>query len=250
MAERRGTVWLLLGMLAWVVVAIIGSLAMWGMLALIDGILGRRGINAIPHPSRLVFTLLGGYGFHGTLLLGALRQGRRIGSGDWRAGVGVRRIKHKRLIVLFCVGMIFWLIGMLALTSAVPALREFMKSMTPEFLMADLGDASPGVMALLLVLVVVMAPVAEELFFRGWLWEALCRRGHGVTTTAVLTAIPWLLLHGIESPGRILFLLPAAVIFPLARHLGGGVLASLTVHFTNNLSVVLVQAIAMLVGHE
>ena len=144
--------------------------------------------------------------------------------------------------------MIGWLVGVMALTAAIPALRDYMKSMTPEFLMSDLGDASPGTVALLLGLVVVLAPVAEELFFRGWLWEASRRRGNAVVTTACLTAIPWLLLHGIESPGRILVLIPAAVIFSFARQMGGGVLASLTVHVTNNTTAVVIQAIAAQFG--
>jgi membrane protease YdiL (CAAX protease family) len=216
----------------------------WGVLFAL------RRSGAVAEPSGLVYTLLGGYGFHGTLLLGGLWQGRRLGGGDWRAGIGANRIRGKAWIALFCVLMVGWLMVVLALTAAIPALHDFMKSMTPEFLMSDLAEASPGVMGLLLALVVILAPVAEECFFRGWLWEASRRRGHAIVTTACLTAVPWLLLHGIESPGRILFLLPAAVIFSLARQMGGGVLASLTVHITNNLSVVLVQATAALLGPQ
>jgi membrane protease YdiL (CAAX protease family) len=247
-AERRGTVFLLLGMVAWVLAAVVGTLAVWGVLTLAPYVLRR--IVVVPEPSRLVYTLLGGYGFHGTLLLGALWQGRRLGMGSWRAGLSVGPVRRKAWIALFCVMMIGWLIGVIALTAAIPALRDYMKSMTPEFLISDLGDASPGIVGLLLGLVVIVAPMAEELFFRGWLWEASRRRGNAVVTTAVLTAIPWLLLHGIESPGRILVLLPAAVIFSFARQMGGGVLASLTVHVTNNMSVALVQVAAALVGHE
>jgi hypothetical protein len=248
MAERRGTVFLLLGMLAWIFAAVAGTMAVWGVTSLASGVLRRAGVNE-PEPSGLVYTLLGGYGFHGTLLLGALWQGRRLTGGDWREGVGVRRIRRIGWIALFALIMISWLIGVLALTAAIPALHDFMKSMTPEFLMSDLGAASLGVMVLLVVLVVIVAPMAEEIFFRGWLWEASRQRGHSVATTACLTAIPWLLLHGIEAPGRILFLLPAAVMFSLARQMGGGVLASLMVHVANNMSVVLVQVAATLVDH-
>jgi membrane protease YdiL (CAAX protease family) len=244
MAERRGTVFLLLGMLAWVMAAAAGTMAVWGVLL----VLRRSGVVA--EPSLLVSTLLGGYGFHGTLLLAGLWQGRRLGGGDWRAGIGATWIRRKGWIALFCVAMVGWLTVVLVLTAAIPALHDFMKSMTPEFLMSDLGEAGPGVLALLLALVVVLAPAAEECFFRGWLWEASRRRGHAIVTTACLTAVPWLLLHGIESPGRILFLVPAAVMFSFARQMGGGVLASLTVHVTNNLSVVLVQSVAALIGGE
>lgn len=250
MAERRGSVFLLLGMLAWVFAAVAGTLAVWGLLTVGYWALRRAGVDVGPAPSGLVYTLLGGYGFHGTLLLGGLWQGRRLAGGDWREGIGARRVRHIGRIALLAVAMIGWLLGVLALTAAIPALHDFMKSMTPEFLMSDLGDASPEVLALLVTLVVLVAPMAEETFFRGWLWEASSRRGHAIATTACLTAIPWLLLHGIESPGRMLFLLPAAVVFSLARQTGGGVLASLSVHVANNMSVVLVQVVAMLFGHQ
>jgi membrane protease YdiL (CAAX protease family) len=219
-------------------------MAVWGVL------LALHRTGAIAEPSALVSTLLGGYGFHGTLLLAGLWQGRRVGGGDWRAGIGANWIRRKGWVALLCVVTVGWLMTVLSLAAAIPALHDFMKSMTPEFLMSDLGEASPAVMALLLVLVAILAPVAEECFFRGWLWEASRRRGHAIVTTACLTAVPWLLLHGIESPGRILFLLPAAVIFSFARQMGGSVFASLTVHMTNNLSVVAVQAAAALLGPQ
>jgi len=239
-AERRRTIFLLLGMLAWVAAAIGGTLLVWGAVALGAFGLRRLGSNAVPQPTPLVFTLAGGFGFHGTLLLGALWQGRRLGN----SGLGIGPIRRVGLIALLCALTIFWLAGLIALTAAIPALHDFMKSMTPEFFLAEIADAGALVTTLLLTLVVILAPVAEELFFRGWLWEALRRRGQTVPITACLTAIPWLLLHGIESPWRILFLIPAAVIFAFARQLGGGVLASLTVHVTNNLAIVLVQVLA------
>jgi membrane protease YdiL (CAAX protease family) len=91
--------------------------------------------------------------------------------------------------------------------------------------------------------------VSEELFFRGWLWEGLRRRGQTMFMTACLTATPWLLLHGIDAPGRILVLLPTAVIISFARYYGGGVRASLAVHMTNNGAAVLMQTVSVLFGH-
>jgi len=248
MAERRGTIFLLLGMLAWVAAAIVATLVAWGIVSVSWSVLHRFQIDAVPEPGPLVKTFLGACGFHGTLLFGALLQGKRLVGGGWFSGIGIHRIGRAPLIALLCFTMICWLVLIFALAAAFPALRELMQSMTPEFLLTELESASPAAIASLVVLVMVVAPVAEEFFFRGWLWEASRRRGHSVVVTATLTAIPWLLLHGVEAPGRILFILPAAVIFSTARHLGGGVLASLTVHLTNNLGVLLVQAVPRLLG--
>jgi membrane protease YdiL (CAAX protease family) len=151
--------------------------------------------------------------------------------------------------VLSCSAMIAWLIGFIGLTATFPALNEFARSVTPDIL-ANLERGGPGILAFKIVLVAMLAPVSEELFFRGWLWEVLRQRGHTVLTTSSMTAIPWLLLHGIDSPGRILFLVPAAVIFSLARYKGGSVLASLAVHMTNNLAAVSLPLIGGLFGNE
>ena len=247
---QRGTTFLLLGMMAWIVAGFLGAAAAAAILGIGLVLLNRiPGFAIVPQSSRVVTVLIAAAAFQGTLLLGALRQGRRAGGGDRDAGLGVRPIRRGGRVALLCVVMIIWLLAFILLAAAIPALREFAKSVTPDAL-SGLGEGGPVVIVLRAALVVVLAPLSEELFFRGWLWEALRRRGHGFTTTAGLTAVPWLLLHGIDAPGRILFLIPAAVVFSLARQQGGGVLASLSVHVTNNATAVLMQAIAALFGHQ
>jgi membrane protease YdiL (CAAX protease family) len=247
-AERRGTFFLLLGMLAWIAAGFAGALLTAGLWAGGAVLLrGPLGYSSVPMPSQLAFVLIATTGFQGTLLLAAWWQGRRAGNGDRQAGLGIGPIRHPGTIVWLCVAMVGWLIVFVILADAIPALREFARSVTPESLFG-LGGGGPGIVALKVVLVTMLAPASEELLFRGWLWEAVRRRGHAVVMTAVLTATPWLLLHGIDQPGRILFLLPAAVIFSIARHRGGGVLASLTVHVSNNSTAVLMQAVAEYLG--
>jgi len=243
MPGRRGTIVLSLVMLAWIAAAFAGGAIAAGLLAA-GSVLLRAvpGLAAIPAPGQIVYVLIAASGFQGTLLLGALWQGRRAGGGDWRAGVGARPIRHARPIVLLCAATIGWLFSFIGLAATFPALNEFAKSVTPGIL-SDLEHGGPVVVVLKIALVAVLAPVSEELFFRGWMWEALRQRGYAGAMTSVLTAVPWLLLHGIDSPGRILFLIPAALIFSLARYVGGSVLASLAPHLTNNLAAVLVPLI-------
>ena len=250
MAERRGTVFLLLGMLAWIAAGFAGAIAAAAVWAL-GAILLRRvfGFPNLPEPGQLVFLLIATAGFQGTLLLAALWRGRRAGGGDRREGMGLGPIRHRRVIALSCAAMVVWLMAFLLLADAWPALRAFAKSVTPEML-SGLGGGGPGIQVLKVVLVMFLAPVSEEFFFRGWLWEGLRRRGNGIVTIVILTAAPWLLLHGIDSPGRILFLIPAAVIFSFARYRGGSVLASLAVHMTNNGTAVLLQALGEWLGKD
>ena len=247
MAERRGTVFLLLGMLAWVIAAFAVALAAAAVLGVASVVVRRLpGLGFVSAPSSVVYILVAAAAFQGTLLLAASRQGRLAGGGDRSVGLGAGPIRNVRQVALLCVVIIVWLLAIVLLAARSPALREFAKSVTPDVL-SRLGHGGPAAVVLQVMLVVVLAPVSEELFFRGWLWEACRRRGNSIAATAWLTATPWLLLHGIDSPRRILFLLPAAVVLSLARYQGGGVLASLAVHITNNTTAALMQAFAALV---
>ena len=240
----RGTVFLLLGMVAWVAAGFVGAVIAAGLLG-IGSVLSRivLGLGSIPAPDQLVYVLVGASGFQGTLLFGALWQARRTGGGDRVAGLGLMAIRRRMLVALLCAVMIAWLLCILQLVAAFPALRDFAKSVMPD-LLSGTEDRGPGVVILKVGLLAILAPVSEELFFRGWLWEALRQRGYAIVMTAGLTAIPWLSLHGIDAPGRILFLIPAAVIFSLARYAGGSVLGSLAAHVTNNSAAVLMQVIS------
>ena len=249
MAERRSTVLLLLGMIAWVAAGLVAAfvlsvVAVGGALAWLHHGLGPE---LVGEQSVLLYVLVGSTAFQATLLAGAVRQGRLAGNGDWRFGLGIGRIRHVGRVALLCVVMIGCLLGFVLLSARIPALRDFAKSVTPD-IMARLEEGGPFAVMAKVALAVVLAPISEELFFRGWLWESLRRRGHGVLSTACLTALPWLLLHGLDSPARVLFLLPAALVFSLARHYGGSVLASLVVHVTNNAVAVLLEVIAVVMG--
>jgi membrane protease YdiL (CAAX protease family) len=248
-AERRATVFLLLGMVAWVAagfVAAAGSAVAFGFA--VGLIFGSRGYEIVAGPSEFTYILIGAWTFQIVLLVAAFRQGRLAGNGDRSAGLGWRPVRRKGRVLLLCVAIIIWLLVFVLLAASVPALREFVKSVTPDVL-SGMRDSGAMSAFLRVGLVAVLAPVSEELFFRGWLWEALRRRGHAIAMTACLTGAPWLLLHGIDSPGRILVLIPAAVIISLARYFGGGVRASLMVHVANNGAAVLMQTLSALFGH-
>lgn len=235
-------------MLGWVLAGFAGAVLAAGVLGLSSVLLRvALGFSEVPAPSQLAYVLTAATAFQSVLLLAAFWQGGRAAAGDHCAGLGVRPIRHGGRVALLCIVMVIWLLTFILLAEAFPALRAFVKSVTPDML-AGLGGGGPIIVVLRIVLVTILAPVSEELFFRGWLWEAFRRRGHTVTMTACMTVLPWLLLHGIDSPGRIVFLIPAAVVFSLARQQGGSVLASLSVHLTNNMTAVFMQALGTWFG--
>lgn len=244
----RGTVLLLLGMVGWILVAAVAGMVAAFLLALASGMArGLFSLDLAPGPIAYVLTVTGA--FQATLLAAAARQGRRLGDGDRRTGLGAGPVRRKGAVALLSLLMLLWAALMIVLIHVFPALRDYVRSVTPDVL-AGAGNAGPLVAAARIGLIALLAPLAEEMFFRGWLWEALRRRGRGEAATMVLTALPWLLLHGLDSPGRIPFLIPAAVLLSLARRMGGSVRASLAAHVMNNGSVVLVQTLGRLAGGE
>ena len=71
---------------------------------------------------------------------------------------------------------------------------------------------------------VILSPVSEELFFRGWMWTGL-RKHWGPLATALATATVWLMLHvsSFSDFSAPIWLIPVALILSLARHFGESV---------------------------
>lgn len=233
--------------MAWLVAAVAGAIVA-GALASI-AVATARGVSvpALAANDKIIVVLIAACGLQITMLLGSLIQARRAGEGSIRAGLGWRPMRRKLVIALLCLAALMWMGCFIALTVWFPALRDLVKSATPDLLAHADQLGLPGAIARVLLLA-ALAPLSEEFFFRGWLWEALRTRGVSTLPIALLTTLPWLLLHGLDTPWRIVFLLPAALIFSTARIMSRGVQASLCVHVTNNLAIVLLQIAAAASG--
>lgn len=173
-----------------------------------------------------------------TLLLGAwLRsqtpRGAGLGAGPIRRPGLLAMLAIVQLVVTFAWGsLVVHFFG--APSTAISGLLRRSAQSSTVYLVA------------IVVLATMVAPICEELFFRGWLWTAL-RRGWALVPTAVATAIPWLLLHIVDGGWRrVLVLVPAAILFSVGRHLCGTVRASIVMHIVNNGSIVAIVVIALL----
>jgi membrane protease YdiL (CAAX protease family) len=102
-----------------------------------------------------------------------------------------------------------------------------------------------GLAAIHIAFLALAAPLAEELFFRGWLWSAL-GKSWSPARTLTWTSGLWLAMHALDGTWRSVILLPTGIILGLARHYGDSVRASLLLHVMNNSIVVLVQPAVLL----
>jgi membrane protease YdiL (CAAX protease family) len=166
------------------------------------------------------------------LFAAAIAAGRAIGNGNVSSGLGNAPISHPRLIFLMGVALVAY--GALA-TYVLYIVR-------PDLLAEDYPAVSPWLLLLFALLAIVVAPCAEELFFRGWLWTGLRRHWHIIPTLS-LTAAFWLVLH--IDPTNLLrsaiivpALIPGAAILSMARELGGSVRAPIAIHAVYNFVVI------------
>lgn len=102
---------------------------------------------------------------------------------------------------------------------------KFFNEMTGAYLMAVFG--------------VTLAPLLEELFFRGMLYP-LVRRATGVTPAVLVTATAFAFIHGTQlgyAWAPLLSIFVVGVVFTLVRERTGSVAASFLVHCGYNLAL-------------
>jgi membrane protease YdiL (CAAX protease family) len=162
-----------------------------------------------------------------TLLVAVRQRSAVVGHGNRRAGVGDQPIKRWWFLVL---------LGLLAVTWAFIA-AAFWNAVLPQWA-SSWRNQSPWVLISYTIATVILAPLAEELFFRGWLWTGL-RQHWRAFPTGLLSSSLWVIVHisrGFLVP---IILIPMAVILGFARHFCG-IRAAIILHAIYNLVVALV----------
>jgi membrane protease YdiL (CAAX protease family) len=183
-------------------------------------------------PDPVTAVLAAGYISQATLLAGAMRRGWLTGKGDIEAGLGAGPIRNAMLVPLLALTAVVAAAVLLAIVRHVPWLHRAAEGLSMPFLQT-LKDAGPVRKLVTVVFVAALAPIAEELFFRGWLWTALLRFWNpGVV--AVVTGAFWLLLHAPDGLIRPLMLLPMAAILSASRYWNGSVQGPVMLHIFNN----------------
>jgi membrane protease YdiL (CAAX protease family) len=186
------------------------------------------------YPTPLVYWLGSILALQSVLLLANLSQGRVLGNGDIMLGLGAGPMRRRKLIAVFAVLMIGWICNYVAVLIRFRALANTISTGLPSARAAEAQiPGHPIVMVMALLLAMIVAPLLEELFFRGWLWTGL-RRSWGAWPTALITGGLWLVAHAPGGPLRVPLLLPQAILLSLARHYGGSARASLVIHIVNN----------------
>jgi membrane protease YdiL (CAAX protease family) len=184
---------------------------------------GASQLEIPPTLSHLLVTV-GVFGLGIVLLYASSIRGRIVGGGDRRLGLGVAPIARLPIII-----------GLSTVVVLYAALLDFaIYEYRPDLFFQS--SSVPLWLALLDSLVfILLSPLAEELFFRGWLWTGL-RKHWGALPTGLMTAVMWLLPHLERGIGTVGLLLFPALILTIARQLGKSVRATIFIHAIYNLT--------------
>src|SRR5258708_7051424 len=184
-----------------------------------------KGASQLQIPTTLshLLTMVGAFGLAIVLLYAASIRGRIVGGGDRRVGLGVAPIARLPIIIgLSTVAVLYVAVIDFVIYKYRPDL--FFQSSSVPLWIALLNSFG----------IILLAPLAEELFFRGWLWTGL-REHWGVLPTGLMTAVMWLLPHLGRGIGTVVLLLFPALILTIARQVGKSVRATIFIHAIYNL---------------
>ena len=132
-----------------------------------------------------------------------------------------------------------WVVAGVAIAALIPPVINGMNSIFQAQQSAlDLSSAPWPVLAVGFLSAVIIAPVAEEIIFRGFLANLFLKSYSG-WICAVATSVLFTLSHGftIFSPGRATALFAAGILLFAARLKFKGVGAPILIHFAANFAV-------------
>jgi membrane protease YdiL (CAAX protease family) len=131
-------------------------------------------------------------------------------------------------------------VGAVVALACAAGLAELTQVIVGHDLSSNVGDAfdkakgaNPVPLVLFVVLVVVGAPVVEEIFFRGLLFGALEKRGTIIPVCVSWCTIGFAVFH--LEPARLPILLATGLVLSLVRARTGSTAASATAHSLYNL---------------
>jgi membrane protease YdiL (CAAX protease family) len=186
-----------------------------------------KGASELEIPPTLdhLLTTAGALGATIVLLYAASIRGGIVGGGDRRLGLGVAPIARLPIVIALSVVLVIY----------ATILDLVVYTYRPDLFFQSIS-VPPWLTLLDSLLTVVLAPLAEELFFRGWLWTGL-RKHWGVLPTGLATAVMWLVPHLERGIGYVVLLLLPALILTVARQVGKSVIATIPIHAIYNLTI-------------
>jgi membrane protease YdiL (CAAX protease family) len=91
-----------------------------------------------------------------------------------------------------------------------------------------------------------LAPVVEEIAFRGLLYTALCKRGTSAHIASLVSALAFAGIHA--EPARLVILVALGLVLGEVRRRTGSTAAAIVTHVMNNIPAAVVLLVGPLPG--
>lgn len=178
-------------------------------------------------------------------VLMVIARARHLNGNDYRLCLAAGPIRRSHLFALMIAVQIMAIVWYGAHELVSP---EYAHSLPRRWHGPLIAAASEGPLLLVgyLFSSIILAPVSEELMFRGWLWTELSRRW-GPWPTGMITSIFWLMLHFDYGVSGVFHLLPSAVALSLVRYYTGSVRATIALHMLNNARIQVLNILPFLI---
>lgn len=152
--------------------------------------------------------------------------------------------EHLGLRIPCVKSVAFWMIVLAAYLGSVHVVNLAAgRDQIPEFVRGIYESA--GLSAPLLIAIVIVAPISEELFFRGLLYGGLAPSALRPVGAAVVSAFAWAVIHVQYDLFIIVSIFLAGLLFAAARQATGSVVLSMLLHAAMNLAACVELAIVM-----
>lgn len=178
-----------------------------------------------------------GAGIVSSLYLGVLTAtliaARIAGRGAWASLLAFVRPRRLPPSAIVLAGM----------TLAYAATATFAMSRMQERHIVISGPTDLLLIGTILTNLGLLAPLAEELFFRGWIYTAL-RQRFSFAPSFTLVAASFAAIHWDANHRRIFLVLPLAVALGLLREITGSVKPTIALHSVYNLIIVAITLAA------
>jgi membrane protease YdiL (CAAX protease family) len=140
-----------------------------------------------------------------------------------------------------------WLIGFVIFAGLSDLLTMALgRSVVPDFMVHAMQTAV--IPPLLWAAVVVAAPVSEELYFRGFLFEGLRHSRFRAPGAVILTAMVWTLIHQQYDVYQLVWIFTAGLLLGITRVATGSVLLCIALHALMNF-IATIQAAVYVATH-
>jgi membrane protease YdiL (CAAX protease family) len=163
-----------------------------------------------------------------------LRRGLRL-----RDYLALKGVKTRTLLI--CIGIT---LAAGALTDGISSLMGH--PIVPEFMISAYRSA--GSLPLLFIVICLLAPISEELIFRGFLYKGLSCSRLGATGAIILTSLSWAALHLQYDVYEIVSIFVFGLILGIARTRTKSVVPSILMHVAINVMATVEAMIAVASG--